>query len=100
GAAANAAAEEVGGGLDGLAHGALGRGPDAVAPLEGVVDDLSKLGMRHVAKTLVKCSNRVCVVENRAGGVKHVAPVAQVPVSGCRLAASDEFPFNGCGRVV
>jgi len=51
GDARDAAVEQIERGLDGLAHRALGRRSDAVAPLEGVVDGFGKLGMRHMAKT-------------------------------------------------
>jgi hypothetical protein len=43
--ARNAAIEQIERGVDGLAHRALGRRSDAVAPLESVVNSFGKLGM-------------------------------------------------------
>src|SRR6266446_5112893 len=49
----HAAIEQVERGLYGLAHWALGRRTDVLAPFEAVVDDLGKTGMRNVTKTSI-----------------------------------------------
>ena len=50
-----AAIEQVERGLDGLAHRPLGRGSDAVALLERLIDGAGELGMRHDTLVLLLC---------------------------------------------
>src|SRR5262249_27623678 len=99
GDARDAAVEQIERGLDGLAHNALGRRPDAVAPLEGVVDGFGKLGMRHMAKTLVKTLKPRDALSRIGRGESSVSR----PSYWCQFRVVDGercVPLNGCGRPV
>ena len=49
----HAAIEQVERGLYGLAHWAFRCRTDVLAPLEAIVDDFGKIGMRHVTETSI-----------------------------------------------
>ena len=80
---------------DRVAHRALGRGADAVALLECVVDGLGKLGVRHGTGFLGR--SRARFVEGRAGDVKaagvgYLDPLVVMPREGGASSKSS----SGC----